>query len=289
MLLLACGTHPSAVWSRQRATEASRYDELMRDLQMLGSRNQLCGLHVHVEVQDADERIRLMARILPFLPLLLALSTSSPFWQGRRTGLMGYRLCAYAELPRTGLPDLFTDPADYRAYVEALVGGRRDQGCKLYLVGDPPLGQASDARAAHRRQLHAPRRYAGHRRPLSLPRAPSAAQAEAECRPDRGLARHRGREHLARPALRHPWRPGLHGKPQHAHGAGASSTNLSTQLAEDAAALGCAAELAACRGSPPPAPAPISSSRSSRRRASAPAGRRPGLPPSSTGSLPRPA
>jgi carboxylate-amine ligase len=65
MLLLACGTHPSAVWSRQRATDASRYDKLMRDLQMLGSRNQLCGLHVHVEVQDEDERMRLMVRILP--------------------------------------------------------------------------------------------------------------------------------------------------------------------------------------------------------------------------------
>lgn len=121
MLLLACGTHPSAVWSRQRATEAKRYDAIMRDLQMLGSRNQLCGLHVHVEVPDEDQRIGLMVRLLPYMPLLLALSTSSPFWQGRRTGLMGYRLCAYAELPRTGLPELFADPADYRAYVETMV------------------------------------------------------------------------------------------------------------------------------------------------------------------------
>lgn len=121
MLLLACGTHPSAAWSRQRATDASRYDALMRDLQMLGSRNQLCGLHVHVEVGDEDERIRLMARIMPYLPLLLALSTSSPFWQGRRTGLLGYRLAAYGELPRTGLPDLFSDPADYRAYLDTMV------------------------------------------------------------------------------------------------------------------------------------------------------------------------
>lgn len=120
MLLLACGTHPSAVWTRQRATDASRYDRLMRDLQMLGSRNQLCGLHVHVEVPDEDERISLMVRILPYLPVLLALSTSSPFWQGQRTGLMGYRLSAYAELPRTGLPELFLDPADYRAYVETM-------------------------------------------------------------------------------------------------------------------------------------------------------------------------
>lgn len=128
MLLLACGTHPSAFWTRQRATDASRNDRLMRDLQMLGSRNQLCGLHVHVEVPDEDERVSLMVRMLPYLPILLALSTSSPFWQGQRTGLMGYRLSAYAELPRTGLPELFTDAADYRAYIETMtaVGAIKD-------------------------------------------------------------------------------------------------------------------------------------------------------------------
>lgn len=128
MLLLACGTHPSAAWSRQRVTEASRYDRLMRDLQMLGSRNQLCGMHIHVEVPDEDMRIGLMRRIMPFLPLLLALSTSSPFWQGHRTGLMGYRLAAYSELPRTGLPELFADANEYRKYIETLVaaGAIRD-------------------------------------------------------------------------------------------------------------------------------------------------------------------
>lgn len=121
MLLLACGTHPSAAWTRQRATDESRYDRLMRDLQMLGSRNQLCSMHIHVEVPDEDERVRLMVRMLPYLPILLALSTSSPFWQGQRTGLMGYRLSATAELPRTGLPELFRDAADYRAYVETMI------------------------------------------------------------------------------------------------------------------------------------------------------------------------
>lgn len=121
LLLLACGTHPSAVWTRQRVTDAARYDRLMRDLQMIGSRNQFCGLHVHVEVPDEDARIALMRRITPYLPLLLALSTSSPFWQGRRTGLMGYRLAAYSELPRTGLPDFFDDADDYRRYLSVMV------------------------------------------------------------------------------------------------------------------------------------------------------------------------
>jgi glutamate---cysteine ligase / carboxylate-amine ligase len=61
---------------------------------------------------------------LPFIPLFLALSTSSPFWQARRTGLMGYRLAAYDELPRTGLPDLFQDEADYQRYIDIMVSAR---------------------------------------------------------------------------------------------------------------------------------------------------------------------
>lgn len=124
LLLMASGTHPSATWLRQRVTAAARYDRIMRDLQMLGSRNQVCGLHVHVEVPDEDRRISIMGRILPFLPLLLALSTSSPFWQGHRTGLMGYRLAAYRELPRTGLPEVFEDAADYRRYLDIMVKAR---------------------------------------------------------------------------------------------------------------------------------------------------------------------
>lgn len=124
LLLMASGTHPSATWLRQRVTAAARYDRIMRDLQMLGSRNQVCGLHVHVEVPDEDRRISIMGRILPFLPLLLALSTSSPFWQGHRTGLMGYRLAAYRELPRTGLPEVFENAADYRRYLDIMVEAR---------------------------------------------------------------------------------------------------------------------------------------------------------------------
>ena len=118
--VIASGTHPNAVWREQRATDAARYDKLMRDLQMLGARNMVCGLHVHVGVPDVETRVSLMVRMIPFIPLLLALSTSSPFWQARRTGLMGYRLAAYDELPRTGLPDLFESAADYQTYIDAM-------------------------------------------------------------------------------------------------------------------------------------------------------------------------
>lgn len=120
ILVFAAGTHPVARWSRQRPTEADRYERIMRDLRMLGSRNVVCGLHVHVEVPDPSRRVDLMNRLLPFLPVLLALSTSSPFWQARATGLAGYRLCAFGEMPRTGLPDLFAGVEDYERYVRIM-------------------------------------------------------------------------------------------------------------------------------------------------------------------------
>lgn len=122
VLVFGAGTHPVARWAEQQATQVDRYERIMRELRMLGSRNVICGLHVHVEVPDPAGRIGLMNRLLPFLPLLLALSTSSPFWQGQATGLAGYRLCAFCELPRTGLPDLFEGPEDYERYVRAMTG-----------------------------------------------------------------------------------------------------------------------------------------------------------------------
>ena len=120
--LAAMGTFPLAFWPEQQMTPKSRYGEIMDDLQMIGHRNMLCGMHVHVEVPDLDTRINLIMRLTPYLPLLLALSTSSPFWQGELTGLVGYRLAAYDELPRTGLPELFRTNAEYDEFVEALVG-----------------------------------------------------------------------------------------------------------------------------------------------------------------------
>jgi carboxylate-amine ligase len=121
LAILASGTHPTAVWSQSRQTEKERYDTVMHDLQMIGQRDMLCGLHVHVELPDPETRVDVMCRMLPYLPLFLALSTSSPFWQSRRTGLKGYRLAAYDELPRTGVPELFRTSGDYEAYVATLV------------------------------------------------------------------------------------------------------------------------------------------------------------------------
>jgi len=122
LAILACGTHPLAFWQESVQSPKARYDKVMDDLQMIGRRNMLCGTHVHVELPDPARRVDVMARMLPYLPLFVALATSSPFWQGRATGLKGYRLAAYDELPRTGLPELFRSNAEYDAYVAAMIG-----------------------------------------------------------------------------------------------------------------------------------------------------------------------
>ncbi len=122
--IAAMGTFPLAKWPDQSITQNPRYDAILDDLQMIGLRNMLCGMHVHVEVPDPDTRVELMMRLTPYLPLLLALSTSSPFWQGHMTGLRGYRLAAYDELPRTGLPELFRTKEDYDDFVSALEWAR---------------------------------------------------------------------------------------------------------------------------------------------------------------------
>ena len=121
ILVLAGGSHPIAKWRRQRRTKKARYDKLADDLQFLARRDVVCGMHVHVETPRPQARVDLMRRLLPYTPVLLALSASSPFWEGRETGLSAYRLSVWGEMPRTGLPELFADQADYDRYVSAMV------------------------------------------------------------------------------------------------------------------------------------------------------------------------
>jgi glutamate---cysteine ligase / carboxylate-amine ligase len=123
MLLLASGTHPLADWDHLKSTKKVRYEAIAQEMQMVARRNNVCGMHVHVEVPDPSRRVELMNRLLPYLPLLLALSASSPFWQGRNTGLAAYRLSVWGELPRTGLPDLFASTEEYERYVATMIQG----------------------------------------------------------------------------------------------------------------------------------------------------------------------
>ncbi|CAO4176181.1 carboxylate-amine ligase [Methylorubrum populi] len=120
LLVFAAGTHPIADWARQLPTKGDRYRGILRDVGLAGRRSLICGMHVHVEVSDPEARVALMDRLLPFQPLLFALSASSPFWQGKPTGLSAYRLSAFGELPRTGLPDLMGDAAAYERYVRIM-------------------------------------------------------------------------------------------------------------------------------------------------------------------------
>jgi glutamate---cysteine ligase / carboxylate-amine ligase len=118
--IMACGTHPTAVWRLSQPSPKPRYEEMIEDLRSIGHRNMMCGMHVHVQLPDPEKRFAVMRAMIPYLPLFIALSTSSPFWNSHETGLKGYRLAAYSELPRTGMPELFETKQQYHDYVEAL-------------------------------------------------------------------------------------------------------------------------------------------------------------------------
>jgi carboxylate-amine ligase len=119
--ILAAGTHPFGYPEQQRMTEKRRYTKVINELGMVGLGSPICGLHVHVEVPADVSRVDIMHRCVPFLPLLLALSTSSPFWAGYDTGLLGYRNAVNDAMPRTGFPEMFRSEDEYRNYVSALV------------------------------------------------------------------------------------------------------------------------------------------------------------------------
>lgn len=117
---VAAGTFPLSTWRQQWTSVQSRYTKMREDFQIVGRRSLVCGLHVHVEVPEGIDRVALMNRLMPWLPLFLALSTASPFWSGMRTGLMSYRQAAYDEWPRSGIPDFFENEADYDRFVSLL-------------------------------------------------------------------------------------------------------------------------------------------------------------------------
>lgn len=120
--LIAASTHPSARWWEQMSTDEERYQTLTNDLGMVANRLVICGMHVHAGIEDQELRIDLMNQVSYFLPHLLALSTSSPFWGGRNTGLKSYRMNVFRTLPRTGLPEHFESWNEYMRHVEVLVG-----------------------------------------------------------------------------------------------------------------------------------------------------------------------
>jgi len=119
---IAAATHPISSWRDMQQTDDDRYNDIAEDLQTVVRRMLISGMHVHVGLGDDDDiRMDLMQQASYFLPHLLALSASSPYWQGQDTGLASYRLSIFTELPRTGLPHPFDTYQDYKRHVDILI------------------------------------------------------------------------------------------------------------------------------------------------------------------------
>ena len=144
--IIASSTHPFARWAHQETTEEPRYMRLAADYQQVARQLVICGMHIHVGIEDDHLRIDLMNQVGYFLPHLLALSTSSPFWRGEDTGLKSYRMAVFNELPRTGLPEHFESFGEYR---RQLAG----QGMELQLHADPAEPLAIRLLDAQRREI----------------------------------------------------------------------------------------------------------------------------------------
>ncbi len=121
MCIAAAGSHPFSVWQTQEITPLERYQGLLEDLQELARQTLIFGMHVHVGIEDEEFMVDAMNTLKYFMPHLLALSTSSPFWEGRQTGLKSYRSAMFKRFPRTGLPGDFNSYADYKNYVDVMV------------------------------------------------------------------------------------------------------------------------------------------------------------------------
>lgn len=122
--IVAAGTHPFSRWQEQDITEKDRYKSLIADLQYNARRMLIFGMHIHVGIPNRELRIDIMNQVCYFLPHILALSTSSPFWGGQNTGLKSYRSVVFSDLPRTGLPEPFCSADEYEHYVRMLVHTR---------------------------------------------------------------------------------------------------------------------------------------------------------------------
>ena len=118
---IASSTHPFSSWTEQKHTRKERYDSITAEMQGAARRLLICGMHVHVGINDDALRIDLMNQMSYFLPHLLALSCSSPFWEGRDTGLKSYRLTIFDALPRTGLPERFQSFSEYQRHVDIMI------------------------------------------------------------------------------------------------------------------------------------------------------------------------
>ena len=121
LAIVAASTHPFSHWEDQKIYDDERYSLLVQELQNVARSLLIFGLHVHVGVADLDRRIHIMNAARYFLPHVLALTTSSPFWVGHNTGLKSYRSEVFKQFPRTDIPDHFDSYSSFQRYVDLLV------------------------------------------------------------------------------------------------------------------------------------------------------------------------
>ncbi|HEY2462264.1 MAG TPA: carboxylate-amine ligase [Candidatus Acidoferrum sp.] len=117
----AAGTHPFSSWIDQVISPGERYQNIVEELQQLARSLLIFGMHVHVAMPDKQTTIDMMNMVRYFLPHLLALSTSSPFWMGRNTGLKSFRTTVFRRFPRTGVPEHFESWSAYENFIDLLV------------------------------------------------------------------------------------------------------------------------------------------------------------------------
>ncbi len=133
LALISAGTHPSALWVDQERTDGERYIELEKEYQDVGRSILIFGLHVHVGIENKELAIKAMNQVRTWIPQLIAISSNSPFWQGRMTGLKSYRSVVWKRFPRSGMPEVFASWEHFDSYVQDLVEmGCIDNGKKIW-------------------------------------------------------------------------------------------------------------------------------------------------------------
>ncbi len=133
LALISAGTHPSSSWMEQHSTPNERYVELEEQLQDVCRSILIFGLHVHVGVENREMAVILMNQLRSWLPHLLAISTNSPFWGGRMTGIKSYRSVVWRPFPRSGIPEPYSSLSDFEHYIQSLVvAGIIDNGKKIW-------------------------------------------------------------------------------------------------------------------------------------------------------------
>ena len=133
LALVSAGTHPSALWVDQERTDGQRYIDLEKEYQDVGRSILIFGLHVHVGIENKEVAIRVMDQVRTWLPQLIAISSNSPFWQGRMTGIKSYRSIVWKRFPRSGVPQVFESRGNFDKYVQDLVDtGCIDNGKKIW-------------------------------------------------------------------------------------------------------------------------------------------------------------